>query len=329
MSAPRLGVMSFSLGADLWRRRLDVDGMISAIGSLGPGQELELIGSHALRGFPDPEPAEIDGLRSAMEEHGVVASVYCADVDRSRTTGTMLSPAGALELVEREAAIARRLGFEALRVSPAGPGLVEDLARLSERTGMVVLVEHGAEPRTDPPTAELLERIVALGTDRVGFIADGSAFVRRLPEPWKQACLDGGVPQEALDLVVGSWDPEVPLPDVMGRLHGLGLAPLELELSVYALMTTRFLFRKGDVGGLLDMLPVVHHVQTKYFATDATGADPCVPYDEIVPLLRDAGFAGGLHAEYEGGIWSAELDTMAELRRHQAYLTALWQDAPA
>jgi hypothetical protein len=329
MSGPRLGVMSFSLGGDLWRRRISVEGMIAAIASLGPGQELELIGSHALRGFPDPDEAEVAALRSMIEDHGVVASVYCADLDRGRTTGAMLSPQAALQLVEREAALARALGFQALRVSPAGPDLVPDLARLAERLGIPVLVEHGAEPRTDPHTADLVEAIARHGEGRVGLIADGSAFVRRLPQPWKQACLDGGVPTDALDLVVQSWDPEQPLPEVMGALHGLGLDTLQLELSVYALMTTRFLFRKGDVAGLLDMLPHVHHLQTKFFATGSDGADPCVPYDEIVPLLRDAGFSGGLHAEYEGGIWSAGLDTVAELRRHQGYLRRLWGDGQA
>ncbi len=316
--------MTFSLCGDLWRGRMTVDESLEAIASLGPGQEVELLGSLALPGFPDATYDELRHLRSTMDRLGLVPSVYCADLERARSARRTLSQHEALGLVEEEAAYARALGFEALRVNAAAPDLLEDLARLAERSGLLVLIEHGAEPRTDPHTADLVDALARLGSSGVGLIVDGSAFVRRLPEPWQRAALAGGVPPRALELVVGSWDPEVPLPEVMGALHGLGLDPLELELSVYALMTTRFLFRKGDVRGLHDLLPYTHHVQTKFFATDDDGVDPCVPYDEIVPLLRDAGYVGGLHAEYEGGIWSAELDTVAELRRHQAYLERLW-----
>lgn len=325
MTGPRLGVMTFSLCGDLWRRRMTVEESLEAVASLGEGQELELIGSLALHGFPSPADEEVRRLRTTIERLGLVPSVYCTDLDRGRSRSRTLSQLEALALVEeQEVPVARALGFSALRVNAAAPDLVPELDRLGQRTGLTVLVEHGAEPRTDPGTADLVDAFSRLGSERVGLIVDGSSFVRRLPEPWKAAALAGGVPSQALDLVVASWDPEQPLPEVMGALHGMGLDPLELELSVYAFMTTRFLFRKGDVEGLHDLLPYTHHVQTKFFATDADGVDPCVPYDEIVPLLRGAGYAGGLHAEYEGGIWSAELDTVAEIRRHQGYLTRLW-----
>jgi hypothetical protein len=327
MTGPRLGVMTFSLCGDLWRRRATIDGSLESIASLGAGQEVELLGSLALPRFPAAGADELMHLRRTMERLELVPSVYCADLERARSRRATLSQREALAEVEREASYARALGFPALRVNAAAPDLLEDLDRLAGRTRLTVLIEHGAEPRTDPHTAALVEGLARLGSERVGLIVDGSAFVRRLPEPWRRASLASGVPAQALDLVVESWDPERPLPDVMGELHRMGLDPLALDLSVYALMTTRFLFRKGDVQGLHDLLPFTHHVQTKFFATDDDGADPCVPYDEIVPLLRNAGYTGGLHAEYEGGIWSAELDTVAELRRHQSYLARLWHDA--
>ncbi len=324
MTGPRLGVMTFSLCGDLWRRRMSIDESLEAVASLGAGQEVELLGSLALPAFPASSADELRRLRATIERLELVPSVYCADLERGRSRSRTLSQCEALELVEVEAGYARELGFPALRVNAAGPDLLEDLDRLAGRTGLVVLIEHGAEPRTDPHTAELVAGLDRLGSQRVGLIVDGSAFVRRLPEGWRRAAVAGGVPTAALDLIVGSWDPEQPLPEVMGALHGMGLDRLELDLAVYALMTTRFLFRKGDVQGLRELLPWTHHMQTKFFATDAEGVDPCVPYDEIVPLLRDAGYAGGLHAEYEGGIWSAELDTVAEIRRHQGYLERLW-----
>jgi hypothetical protein len=325
LNGPTLGVMLFSLSGDLWRRRMTRRQTIEAVASLGPNQEIELIGAQSLRGFPQVANDEIASVRSLLDRTGVVPSVYCADLDRGRSATRTLSLREALELADHEAGIARQLGFPALRVNAATADLLEHLARLGERQGLDVLIELGAEPRTDAATSELVEGLARLGSPHVGLIADGSAFVRRLPEPWRDACLAGGIPQEALDVVIRTWDEQRPLPDRFAELAAIPLSSLQRELAMYALMTSVFLFRRGEVDGLRDMLPFTRHVQTKFFATSADGRDPCVPYDEIVPLLKDAGFSGGLHAEYEGGIWSETLDTMAELRRHQGYLTRLWE----
>ena len=85
MSGPRLGVMTFSLCGDLWRRRMTVDESLAAVASLGGSQELELIGSLALQGFPSPDDDEVRRLRVTIERLGLVPSVYCADLDRGRS----------------------------------------------------------------------------------------------------------------------------------------------------------------------------------------------------------------------------------------------------
>jgi len=314
----------FSFGGDLWRRRMSFLDCLEAVASLGPDQGVELIGAQAFRSYPEVSGQDASEFRDWVERTGLVLVDYCTYLDRARSAARTQSPLESLGIVEAEIGVAKRLGFPKVRINTATPDLLEPLARLAERHRTPLLVELAGEPRTDPETAVLVDAMVDLGSPLLGVIIDGSAFVRRVPEPWVAATLAGGVPAIALDTILESWLQQQPVPETAQRLSALSMTPLERELATYALFTSRALFRRGDVAGLYDLLPLLHHMQTKFFAADPGGADPCVPYDEIIPLLRGAGFGGRLHAEFEGGLWDPSLDTVAELRRHQGYLTRLW-----
>jgi hypothetical protein len=106
-----------------------------------------------------------------------------------------------------------------------------------------------------------------------------------------------------------------------------GLSPTERELAVTTAHTAFVLFRPGAVAGLRDVLPHLRHVQAKFFAVDPAGGEPCIPYAELIALLRDEGYRGRIHSEFEGFLWSDDLDAMDQIARQQARLVQLWQSA--
>jgi hypothetical protein len=317
--------MLFSLGGLFWQRQLSLAGCLDAVASLGPDQGIELIGAQNLASYPDVSGEEIREFRAAVDRTGVVPVSYCAYLERARSRSRALSPVEAVGLVEQEIATARALGFPMVRLNTATPEVLRELATLAERTGVDLVVELSTEPRTAPSTAALLEELDRLACPALGVIQDFSAFVRAVPRPFLADAAAGGTPVEALDALTACWSAGRPVGDAVDAVLSLpGLSPDERGRAVQTAHITYALFPRGEAAGLRDVLPHLRHVQAKFFALDETGTEPCVPYPELVGILRDGGYAGRIHSELEGFLWDDDLDVLDQIRRQQAELLRLW-----
>jgi hypothetical protein len=322
--------MLFSLGGLFWRDRLPLAEGLERVASLGPDEGIELIGAQSLPSYPDVSESDVRAFREAVDRTGVTPVSYCAYLERARSRSRVLSPLEALSLVAEEIGTARRLGFPMVRLNTAPPELLPELARISDRTGIELVVEIGTEPRTDPATAALVDELDRLDCAGLGLIQDFSAFVTTLPAPFLAAAVTDGVPAEAARIIADSWAARRPVAEAVDRIRSLpGLSGTEAELAMITAHTADVLFRPGVPGGLRDVLPHLRHVQAKFFAVDPDGAEPCIPYGELIPLLRDEGYAGRIHSEFEGFLWSDELDALDQIARQQASVTRLWEHAPA
>jgi hypothetical protein len=327
MSRPGLGVMLFSLGGLFWRQRLSLAEGLELVASLGPDQGIELIGAQSLPSYPAVSDSDVRAFRSAVDHTGVVPVSYCAYLERARSRGTVLSPLQALPLVEREIATARQLGFPMVRINSATPEVLRELALMSDRCRIDLVVEIGTEPRTDPAVAALIEELDRLACPGLGLVQDFSAFVATLPEPFLVSAVAEGTPPEAGQIIHDAWTDRLPVGYAVDRILALpGLSPTERELAVTTAHTAFVLFRPGDVAGLRDVLPHLRHVQAKFFAVDPAGGEPCIPYEQLISLLRDEGYRGRIHSEFEGFLWSDHLDAMDQIARQQVHLVQLWQN---
>lgn len=328
MSAPPLGVMLFSLGGLFWQRRLTLGQCLEQVAALGPDQGIELIGAQSLPSYPEVSAGDVRSFRDAVGRTGVVPVSYCAYVERARSAGRVLSPLETLPLIEQEIATAQRLGFPMVRINTATPEVLRALAPVAERTGTALVVELATEPRTDPAVRALLEELDRLDSPGLGVIQDFSAFVHAIPAPFLDAAVAEGTRPEAVRLVAEAWRSRRPVAEAVEEVLALpGLSPDDRSLAVTTAHIAYALFRGGDPGGLRDVLPHLRHVQAKFFATDRDGSEPCIPYAQLIPILRDGGYRGRIHSEFEGFLWSDDLDAPAEIARQQRYLGRLWREA--
>ena len=323
-SSARLGVTLFSFGGDFWRRRSDLAGALAAVASLGPDQGVEIGGAQSLAGYPEVPDEQVRAFRDAVDETGVVPVCYSAYLERARTA-VVLDPLECLPLIQSEIELARRLGFPAVRLNTATPALLAALAPVSERTGMTLLVELATEPTTDPAAASLIDALEALQCPGLGVLQDFSAFVQSIPDPFVRSCVADGAPAEVMDTITSAWAHGVTLPDLLAGLDALpGLDQAERGLSRQSAHISYALFRRGSTTGLAAVLPYLRHVQTKFFAVDADGSEPCIPYPELIGLLRTAGYRGRLHSEFEGFLWDGTLDARQQISAQHRYLRGLW-----
>lgn len=296
--SPPLGVMLFSLGGLFWRRQLTLSGCLEQVASLGPGQGIELIGAQSISTYPDVTEEEVREFRSAVDRTGVVPVSYCAYLERARSSSTVLSPLESVDLLEAEITVARRLGFPMVRVNTAPPEVLPALARLADRTRMPVVVELATEPRADPAVAALVEELDRLACPGLGVIQDFSVFVQAIPAPFLAAAAQDGAPEAALGAITGAWSAGRSVGEAVEAVLALSSSPEERGIAIQTAHIAFALFRAGDPEGLRDVVGHLRHVQAKFFALDADDAEPCIPYPELVAILRDSGYAGRIHSEF-------------------------------
>jgi sugar phosphate isomerase/epimerase len=316
--------MLFSLGGLFWQRRLTLAGCLEQVAELGPDQGIELVGAQSLRSYPDVSEDEVREFRTAVDRTGVVPVSYCAYLERARSATKVLSPLEAVDLVAAEIDVARRLGFPAVRVNTATPEVLEPLARLADRAGTTLLVELATEPRTDPAVAALVEELDRLACPDLGLIQDFSAFVQAIPAPFLAATAADGAPEAALEAITGAWSADRSVGDAVEEVLALPLSAAERGASIQTAHIAYALFRAGDPGGLADVLPHLRHVQAKFFALNPDDAEPCIPYPELVAILRKSGYAGRIHSEFEGFLWDDDLDAVDQITRQQREIVRLW-----
>ena len=82
----------------------------------------------------------------------------------------------------------------------------------------------------------------------------------------------------------------------------------------------------SDPQRLRDFMPYIHHIHAKFYEMTDDGSEYSIPYEEIVPILVEGGFAGSLSSEYEGQRHVQdvhEVDEIEQVRRQQELFARL------
>ena len=104
-------------------------------------------------------------------------------------------------------------------------------------------------------------------------------------------------------------------------------AESDTELQYIHEFCPKFSESAGDLADLAPMLKYAHMIHGKfyYLADDVT--DPCIPYEQIMPIIKKAGYDGYLISEYEGHHYSIEEDDVTQLQRFHSLTKRLYDEA--
>jgi sugar phosphate isomerase/epimerase len=246
---------------------LTLEDCVAQIADLG-ATGIEILGEAHVPGYPDPATARIDYWHSSLEKYRLEPTNYGSWIDtRLRISRNMTAAEAGADLV-RDIRLAARLGFRLVR------------PKIS-----VVSIDF----KPDPIWEEAIER--ALGEAekcnviicpeihaptpiRHPITEDYVRFIERTGTRHFGLLIDTGIFQDR------------PLPFFPGETEDM-----------------RTTFLNGIKVNPADFLLVANHVvfiQAKFHHIDNQLVDHHIPWDKIVPMLRQAGYTGYLSSEYEG-----------------------------
>jgi sugar phosphate isomerase/epimerase len=263
-------VSTYSHSGDLYTSMTleDVLADTADIGATG----IEILGEANVPGYPTPSPAWVDSWHELLATYGLTATNFGAWVDTAMWRDRDLTEEEAAAQLQLDLRLASRLGFTSIRPKfgvtsfeldphPVWSGAVQRSLDLAAELDVLICPEiHSPTPIKHPVTQGYLEFIERTGTDHFKLLIDTGIF--------QTAPVDDG--HEGVEIEEGKKRPAF-------------LEPLAVPIS-----------------DLVEILPQVYFIQTKFFEIDDQLGDLHVPWAPIMAALEEANWNGWLSSEYEG-----------------------------
>jgi sugar phosphate isomerase/epimerase len=218
--------------------------------------------------------------------------------DRNLTDDEMLADA----IIDLKAA--NKLGCKVMRVQyMLSPAAFERLAPYAELFDVKCGIEiHNPATPASPVMQEYLEVIKRTGSKYLGFVPDfGFLAVAPNRPKWIKA-LEAGVKEEHLEMIAQFRRDGVDQETAAKKVMEAGAAPAIMDCLAGMYGFVQFHDRK-DLPDLLqqlkDIIPYSFEMHGKFHYIDENGKEPSIPYEDILPVIRDNGFDGYLICEYE------------------------------
>jgi sugar phosphate isomerase/epimerase len=324
----RRGVSLYSFQQLYYLREKTLEELIEITAGFG-ATGIETLGEQMMPGFPDLPDAFYAQWREWMKQYGTTPSIHDGFFDTLLHKDRPLTEDESVAMLRRDIEHAAKLGCRIARTMHLAPhAAVEQVVPDLERHDVTLVFEiHNPRHFDDDQNTQwlpLFERYPG----RIGYLLDLGIFVRRLPRVMMERFLRDGAQERVVQHIVDRYDEAIAAGDGRVFLEELPdeveqMSPSEVDRRIvnYA---SRFIWE--DPERIRDFVPHIHHVHAKFWEMTDAGSEYSIPYEQVVPILIDAGYRGWISSEYEGQRHVQDVlavDEIEQVRRHQEMLTTI------
>lgn len=307
MSNLKLGATLFCYGTEYARFQYDFEECVKQA-ALAGATGYEIVGTQMVPSYPNVSDEFLGLVNDLKAKYGIGPVSYGANNDkgmrhdRNLTDDEMLADA----IIDLKAA--NKLGVHVMRVqymmSPEAFGRLAPYAELYDvHCGIEI---HNPETPGSPVMQAYLDVIKKTGSKYLGFVPDfGFLSVQPNRPHWIKA-LQAGVKEEHLELAAKLRREGVSQEEATKQVMAAGASPAIMPALAGMFGFVQFHDEK-DLPELLqelkDILPYSFECHCKYHFLDENFHEASIPYNEILPLLKDSDWEGYLICEYEDELY--------------------------
>jgi sugar phosphate isomerase/epimerase len=321
------GVSFYSYQEEYFLRSMSLEDCVREAATIG-AYGLEIIPEQSMPGYPSPGDEFYERWAEWMRHYGTTTVATDLFLDTKRFPGRMMTLDEAVASVHQDLAIAARLGARFVRaIINTPPEVMAAAAPRAEELGLKLLLEvHAPFHYEHPWILRHLEVMNRLQSPALGFMPDMGTFVERFPRVMSERALRDGARPELVKMAVETYDAHGDVHGLMDTFHYLNASPVELGI---ARMTTHLTW--NDPRSMLEHMPRIHHIQAKFYEMTDEEVEYSIPYEKIIPVLLEGGYAGYLSSEYEGNRHIQDayvVDSKEQVRRqHRMFQCLLGEQA--
>lgn len=327
------GVSLYSFQEEYFHRRMGFEQILATCSALDV-RGIEIIGDQMIPRYPEISPEFLKLWHGWMDKYELTPVCLDMFLDWNKFKGRVMTADERVESVSRDIVNAHQLGCTVIRViHDIEPDLLERLAPVAEKHNVTLALEVHAPSDLDSPLEQrLIEMFERVRSPFLGFTIDLGIYCKRLPRVVSDRFLREGMAPALVQFLIDAYNAGT-LPHAEDEGPGReSLAELVLkrggrEKDIYlAYMGTHMIY--SNPRRLLDYMPHIKHIHGKFYEMLPDCTEYSIPYEEIMPVLKEGGYAGYIASEYEGNRWIHDafaVDSAQQVERHQVLLKRLIQ----
>lgn len=319
----RRGVSLYSYQEEFYTRAMTLVDCLSEASSIG-AYAIELLPEEMVPGFPNPSDRWVDQWHSWLSRFHLAADTYCQFQDTVLVKGQDLSPEEGVAMLERDLKLARRMGFRHMRLLIGTPiDVVEKAIPLAEKYDVWMGYEiHAPAPINSRLVQRWVEIIEKHKTQHLGIVPDFGIFQKRPPRVARDRQIRDGVLTEK----IAAYIEQAAAAGIPRERAAEEVAKMQPKPGDTRYLATFYSTKMQDPKLLIPLKPYIRHFHAKFYEMTEDYRETSIPYEEVIPVLLEAGFDASLASEYEGQRHTQdvmETDSCEQVRRQQFMLRRL------
>ena len=325
------GVSLYTFQEEYFHRKMTLEDILAACAKIDV-RGIEIIGDQMIPRYPDISDEFVKAWHGWLDKYELTPVCLDMFLDWNKYVGRQMTFDERVDSVKRDIVNANRLGCTVIRViHDVEPVLLEKLIPSAEKYGVTLALEVHAPSDLDSPLEQrLIELFDKVQTPYLGFTIDLGIYCKRLPRVVSDRFLREGMSPALTQYLIEAYDTNS-LPHAGDEGPGKeSLAEKVIkrggrEKDIYlAYMGTHMIY--SNPRRLLDYMKHIKHFHGKFYEMLPDNTEYSIPYEEIIPVLREGHYSGYIDSEYEGQRWIddvSEVDSLEQVRRHHAMLKNL------
>ena len=303
MGNVKIGATLFCYGTEYARLQYDFEECVRQAAMAG-AEGYEIVGTQMIPSYPNVSDEFLGLIQEMKVKYGIGPVGYGANNDKGMLADRDLTDDEMLADAIIDLKTANKLGCKVMRVqymmSPEAFGRLAPYAELFDvKCGIEI---HNPETPASENIQKYLDVIKKTGSKYLGFVPDfGFLSVAPNKPKWIRA-LEIGVKEEHLEMAAQFRRTGVPMEEAQKQLMEAGAHPAIMDTLAGMYGFVQF-HDRSDLPGLLqelkDIIPYSFEMHGKFHYLGEDGKEASIPYEEILPVIKESGFDGYLICEYE------------------------------
>jgi hypothetical protein len=319
----RRGVSLYSYQEEFYTRAMTLEDCLSEASSIG-AYAIELLPEEMVPGFPNPSDHWADQWHDWLDRFHLVADTYCQFQDTVLVKGQDLSLEEGVAMLERDLKLARRMGFRHMRLLIGTPiDVVEKAIPLAEKYDVWMGYEiHAPAPINSRLVQRWVEIIEKHKTKHLGIVPDFGIFQKRPPRVARDRQIRDGILTEKIAVYIE----QAAAAGIPREKAAEEIARMQPKPGDTRYLATFYNTKMQNPKLLVPLKPYIRHFHAKFYEMTEDYRETSIPYEEVIPVLLEAGFDASLASEYEGQRHTQdvmETDSCEQVRRQQLMLRRL------